>query len=103
MSDEGMDPCECFWSHELAMRRLLSLLRQSQAYCTDNECLQELPGGTPNPQGIENNFMLMAMCWMVVVLFLFLLRPKSLRNSKNNKPRDHGNDPNGNPPPTATN
>lgn len=24
MSDEGFDPCECIWSHEMAMRRLLS-------------------------------------------------------------------------------
>lgn len=60
MADDGMDPCECIWSHELSMRRLLSLviillsfvdvvlflfcfisfqLRQSQAYCTDTECI----------------------------------------------------------------
>nr|CAD7410921.1 unnamed protein product [Timema cristinae] len=25
MSDDGFDPCECTWSHEMAMRRLLSL------------------------------------------------------------------------------
>jgi hypothetical protein len=36
----GFDPCECIFSHEMAMRRLLSLLRQSQSYCTDNECIQ---------------------------------------------------------------
>ena len=34
------DPCECIFSHEMAMRRLLNLLRQSQSYCTDNECNQ---------------------------------------------------------------
>lgn len=106
MSDEGMDPCECIWSHEMAMRRLVSLLRQSQSYCTDNECLQELPGSLPASQGTENNFMLMVICWMIVVMFLFIMRPKSLRNSKD-KPRDHGNDANGSfpppPPPTATN
>ena len=38
MSDGGFDPCECIFNHEMAMRRLLSLLRQSQSYCTDNEC-----------------------------------------------------------------
>lgn len=32
MSDEGMDPCECIWSHELSMRRLLSLVN----YCDKN-------------------------------------------------------------------
>lgn len=26
MGDEGMDPCECIWNHELAMRRLISLV-----------------------------------------------------------------------------
>ena len=41
MADGGdFDPCECIFSHEMAMRRLLSLLRQSQSYCTDNECSQ---------------------------------------------------------------
>ena len=38
MADGGFDPCECIFNHEMAMRRLLSLLRQSQSYCTDNEC-----------------------------------------------------------------
>ena len=42
MADGGFDPCECIFNHEMAMRRLLSLLRQSQSYCTDNECLQVL-------------------------------------------------------------
>ena len=40
MADGGFDPCECIFNHEMAMRRLLSLLRQSQSYCTENECLQ---------------------------------------------------------------
>ena len=40
MADGGFDPCECIFNHEMAMRRLLSLLRQSQSYCTDNECVQ---------------------------------------------------------------
>ena len=46
MGDQGgFDPCECIFNHEMAMRRLLSLLRSSQTYCTDNECLQDgLPG-----------------------------------------------------------
>ena len=26
----GWDPCECIFNHEMAMRRLLSLLRSSQ-------------------------------------------------------------------------
>jgi hypothetical protein len=27
MADGGFDPCECIFNHEMAMRRLLSLLR----------------------------------------------------------------------------
>ena len=30
MADGGWDPCECIFNHEMAMRRLLSLLRNSQ-------------------------------------------------------------------------
>lgn len=26
MADDEFDACECFWSHELAMRRLLSMV-----------------------------------------------------------------------------
>ena len=40
MADGGFDPCECIFNHEMAMRRLLSLLRSSQSYCNDNECFQ---------------------------------------------------------------
>ena len=45
MADGGFDPCECIFNHEMAMRRLLSLLRQSQSYCTDNECTVRLEEG----------------------------------------------------------
>uniref|UniRef100_A0A8C4RNU1 Small integral membrane protein 14 n=1 Tax=Erpetoichthys calabaricus TaxID=27687 RepID=A0A8C4RNU1_ERPCA len=41
MAEGGFDPCECICSHDNAMRRLINLLRQSQSYCTDTECLQE--------------------------------------------------------------
>merc|ERR1712088_1079617 len=45
MADGGWDPCECIFNHEMAMRRLLSLLRNSQSTCTDNECFTDgLPG-----------------------------------------------------------
>ena len=69
MADGGWDPCECIFNHEMAMRRLLSLLRNSQvdcfqakvmefgiikvfsqSTCTDNECFTDgLPG--PNSTG----------------------------------------------------
>ena len=48
MADGGWDPCECIFNHEMAMRRLLSLLRSSQVLglcfvksekmCTETKC-----------------------------------------------------------------
>ncbi|XP_049762929.1 small integral membrane protein 14 [Schistocerca nitens] len=101
MSDDGADLCECLCSHELAMRRLLSLLRQSQAYCTDNECFQELPGGPPTN---SNSFMMMLVLWIAVAVILFTLRPNSLR-SQVEKPKNNDSGPTGSPPtpPPTTN
>ncbi|XP_012609379.1 small integral membrane protein 14 isoform X2 [Microcebus murinus] len=78
MAEGGFDPCECVCSHEHAMRRLINLLRQSQSYCTDTECLQELPGPSGD-NGISVTMILMA--WMVIAVILFLLRPPNLRGS----------------------
>jgi len=92
MADGGdFDPCECIYSHEMAMRRLLSLLRQSQSYCTDNECAQDgLPG--PAEGAGDNSFMMMAMMWVVLAMVMFLLRPTSFRTSPDTKPRGNNND-----------
>ncbi|XP_007426519.1 small integral membrane protein 14 [Python bivittatus] len=80
MAEGGFDPCECICSHEHAMRRLINLLRQSQSYCTDTECLQELPG--PNPSADNDISVTMIMVgWLVLALVLFLMRPTSLRRS----------------------
>lgn len=40
MADD-FDPCECIYNHETSMRRLLTMLRQSQAYCNDVVCQSE--------------------------------------------------------------
>ncbi|NWU74871.1 small integral membrane protein 14 [Myiozetetes cayanensis] len=80
MAEGGFDPCECICSHEHAMRRLINLLRQSQSYCTDTECLQELPGpNSSSDSGIS--FAMIMMAWVVIALVLFLLRPNNLRGS----------------------
>ncbi|XP_050804069.1 small integral membrane protein 14 isoform X2 [Gopherus flavomarginatus] len=80
MAEGGFDPCECICSHEHAMRRLINLLRQSQSYCTDTECLQELPG--PNSSGDNSiSIAMIMMAWVVIALVLFLLRPTNLRGS----------------------
>jgi len=90
---DGFDPCECMFSHEMAMRRLLNLLRQSQSYCTDNECSQDgLPGPNATGGGDGNTFTMMAMAWVVIALVMFMMRPTSFRTPPN-KPRDrNGND-----------
>ncbi|GBP14433.1 Small integral membrane protein 14 [Eumeta japonica] len=83
MADEGMDPCECIWNHELAMRRLISLLRQGQSYCTDNECLEELPG-LPQAES-ANNFLMMFMM-MAVAMAMYAMRPRRRRQIEAAKP-----------------
>ncbi|XP_041121254.1 small integral membrane protein 14-like [Polyodon spathula] len=97
MAEGGFDPCECICSHEHAMRRLINLLRQSQSYCTDTECLQELPGPNPSNDGNFTMPMIM-MAWMVIGLVLFLLRPARMRGpSTAGKPtsphNNHGHEP----------
>lgn len=96
MSD--FDPCECVWNHETAMQRLMNLLRNTQSFCTDNECINDMPGGDVTPNGGFNTMMLMMLGWMVVATALFLLRPPSLRNHGDMKPA-RNNDPNNPPPP----
>lgn len=101
MADEGMDPCECIWPQEMAMRRLLSFLRQSQTHCTDVDCVDEFPS-LPGQQTGDGGAMLMMMIWFAVALGLFLLRPRALRNNPDTKPTDNnGPGSSGSPPPMA--
>ncbi|KAK2908797.1 hypothetical protein Q8A67_004634 [Cirrhinus molitorella] len=92
MAEGGYDPCECICSHEHAMRRLISLLRQSQSYCTDTECLQEMPGPNSSVEG-DLTLPMIIMGWLVLALVLFLFRPASMRGpSASSKPTGpHGN------------
>ncbi|KAJ8043954.1 Small integral membrane protein 14 [Holothuria leucospilota] len=89
MAEGGYDPCECLYSHEGAMRRLISMLRNSQDSCSDTTCNLELPG----PESADGNYtmMLFMMGWMVLALVLFLVRPSQLRARGDEKPRavDH--------------
>uniref|UniRef100_A0A3Q0RTA5 Small integral membrane protein 14 n=1 Tax=Amphilophus citrinellus TaxID=61819 RepID=A0A3Q0RTA5_AMPCI len=82
MAEGGFDPCECICTHEYAMRRLINLLRQSQSYCTDTECPQELPGPSGSVGGGDLTLPMVLMGWVVVALVLFLLRPSSLRGAR---------------------
>jgi hypothetical protein len=91
----GMDPCECVWSHEMAMQRLMNLLRNSQSFCTDNECIQDGPGAlNPGAAAGYSTLMLVMFGWIIMATALFLLRPASLRRSPDSKPAPNsaGND-----------
>lgn len=92
--DDGFDPCECIFSHEAAMQRLISLLRSSQSACTDSECFQELPSMQQAAGG--SGFFLVMVGWMVLAMVLYYLRPNSLRNRDGGKPGRQG--PSNEPP-----
>ncbi|KAG8222270.1 hypothetical protein J437_LFUL001468 [Ladona fulva] len=100
MGDDGFDPCECTWSHEMAMRRLLSILRQTQTYCTDTECFEGLPSvprGDTLVDGGGSNFILVAVCWLILAFALIFMRPRSL-SGQLEKPQDGGQEPRREPP-----
>lgn len=95
MADE-MDPCECIWSHEMAMRRLLSWIRQTQAHCTDTECIDELPGASGQ---MNTNFFLMMSLFLIFAMAMYFMRPTSMRgNDADMKP--HGGAGSRGTPPT---
>lgn len=99
MADEEFSLCECISHHELVVQRLLSILRQSQSYCTDNECLSmsQLPGPRDVPP--SSNFFMICLIIAFAVL-MYVLRPNSLRQGRNyaTKDRDNERDSNGDPP-----
>ncbi|CAH0556093.1 unnamed protein product [Brassicogethes aeneus] len=92
---DQMDPCECIWGHEMAMRRLLSLLRNSQSYCTDTTCFDD--GTSPNPNQTPDNVMLMGFM-VVAALLLCYFRPNVRRITDGPSKPSKGNDSNGFPP-----
>ncbi|KAH8041241.1 hypothetical protein HPB51_014389 [Rhipicephalus microplus] len=99
--DDGFDPCECIFSHDAAMQRLISLLRSSQSACTDSQCLQEraisptwvqdcafcFPTVPSMQQAASGSgFFLVMVGWMLLAMALYYLRPNSLRNRGDSKP-----------------
>lgn len=84
------------------MRRLLSLLRDSQGYCTDSECISDAPG--PQGAGIlagGNNLMMIAVLWGIIALLMYFMRPNSMRSRPAEPPNKPGpsNGPDGHEPP----
>uniref|UniRef100_W8BET7 Small integral membrane protein 14 n=1 Tax=Ceratitis capitata TaxID=7213 RepID=W8BET7_CERCA len=99
MADE-FDGCECVWSHEYAMQRLLAMIRQNQNHCTDTECI-DISGRVreANPTGgEEGNFTMMTML-MIFAVLMYLIRPESILKLTNTKRRSRRQDPNDDMPP----
>ncbi|CAD7077166.1 unnamed protein product [Hermetia illucens] len=99
---EEFDGCECVWSHELAMRRLLSLIRQGQAHCTDSECTDVVLPRPNNDAG--ENFTFMSMFFLIAVI-LYFIRPSAFMRPQNGtekpqQPPPGGEGPNNGAPPT---
>uniref|UniRef100_A0A1A9X4X9 Small integral membrane protein 14 n=1 Tax=Glossina brevipalpis TaxID=37001 RepID=A0A1A9X4X9_9MUSC len=101
MGDE-FDGCECVWSHEYAMQRLLAFIRQNQNDCTDHYCLDvtenlQQPNSLriPSIVGDEdgNNYTIIML--IIFFLVLCLIRPQSLM-SFNKAGKRRGPDADGN-------
>uniref|UniRef100_A0A1I7UHU2 Small integral membrane protein 14 n=1 Tax=Caenorhabditis tropicalis TaxID=1561998 RepID=A0A1I7UHU2_9PELO len=95
------DPCECFFDHESAMQRLLAMLRNSQADCTDTGCDTD---GMGREGG--NTMFMWTLLWTFMAMALYVMRPNSMRSDRRTddsaieKPTgSHGNDDNTPPPP----
>ncbi|XP_011873988.1 PREDICTED: small integral membrane protein 14-like [Vollenhovia emeryi] len=105
MSDEGYDPCECMWNY-MSVQHLLSILRQSQDYCSDTECfsVSRIPGPQTNVREPSDFLFTCLIIGFIVLLYAF--RPRTLRHSirnvvkNSNEPGSHGDGP---PPPSTMN
>jgi len=87
------DPCECIFSHEAAMNRLLNLLRNSQTTCTDSECFTDGLPGPPQAAGGDGwGTWMFVLLWFVLAMTLFFTRPSSLRRNQLEKPPPGGSD-----------
>ncbi|VDM16851.1 unnamed protein product [Hydatigera taeniaeformis] len=99
MSDD-FDPCECIYNYELSMQRLLSMLRQSQAYCNDVYCQSNPPNSdlNLNDNSVSASF-LVFFAWILAVAGILAFRGLRRGNSNGfNKPGPaRNNDPE---PPT---
>lgn len=62
-------------------------LRSSQSYCTDTQC-DDIPGLQGPPQN-EGNMPFFIICWVVLAMALFFLRPGSIRPQGDRKHNDN--------------
>ncbi|EDX08567.1 GD11869 [Drosophila simulans] len=87
MSDD-FDGCECVWSQEYVMQRLINFIRQNQDACGDNECL-DVTGRNPHQAQIagrgDDSGFFVAMIFLIVALFMNIVTPSTLGNFTSNK------------------
>ncbi|XP_022229753.1 small integral membrane protein 14 [Drosophila obscura] len=111
MSDD-FDGCECVWSHEFAMQRLINFIRQNQNSCTDTECIDVSGRLQPTGSGSDDgNGFFVAMVFMILAMFMYVVNPGTwgrlgLRSNTKNTRRDNNQDgapPPPQPPPPAIN
>ena len=89
MNEMNMDGCECFIDQHAIMRRLMSILRQTQTECTDGDC-------TSDPITFVSNaytYIFIALLGTAFAIIMFATRPNSLRSQNlNDKPRNDERD-----------
>ncbi|XP_017125145.1 small integral membrane protein 14 isoform X1 [Drosophila elegans] len=104
MSDD-FDGCECVWSQEYAMQRLINFIRQNQNACTDTECFdvsgrtaqQAQAAGRDDGSGFS-----VAMIFLIVAMFMYILNPSTWGHLTSSTKRAGGrrdNNQDGSPPP----
>ncbi|KAF5401699.1 Small integral membrane protein 14 [Paragonimus heterotremus] len=96
MGDGGdFDLCECINGHDSAMRRLLGMLRQSQAYCSDSSCVDDLspvPRNSTDP--ISSSFLIFLATIFAIIGIMFFARPgRSTEGKPRRSYRDQGPEP----------
>jgi len=99
MGDQ-FDPCECInlLNQEQRMQRLISMLRDSQSVCNDNECFNDVLTGPSNAgvfnggnDGTQLSFMTLMIGWMIIAMILYFMRPSTwLRRSDTKKNPNNG-------------
>jgi len=77
------------------MQRLISMLRESQSYCTDSECFPEGSSMMPNSNPIVWTYL---FGFIIFAIVMFLLRPTT-RTTDHGKPRGGGNNGGGDQEP----
>ena len=86
---DNFDLCECIYNQEASMQRLLSVLRQSQAYCNDVLCQSDPSNPLTDDSGSQLYTSVFAVCaWALAMAGVYAYRTIRQRGSNASvKPR----------------